>query len=114
VRIDTYSFGRILVDGKAYSADLILYPDHIQENWRRKKGHFLEMDDLAGVTDVPCDALIIGTGANGAMKVAGDTTARLNRMGILWEAHATGKACDRFNALIQEGKQVIAALHLTC
>ena len=37
LHIDEYSFGRISVSGKNYSADLIIFPDHIQENWWRKK-----------------------------------------------------------------------------
>jgi len=36
--IDGYSFGRIVVEGKEYTSDLIIYPDHIQGDWWREEG----------------------------------------------------------------------------
>jgi hypothetical protein len=114
LRIDDYSFGKIWVDARPYAADLILYPDRVEENWWRKQGHYLQVDDLSGLAGIPCDALVIGTGAHGAMKVAKEVEKWLKGKGIRWEAHPTGKACERYNALVGEGKRVVAALHLTC
>ncbi len=114
MRIDTYSFGNIIIDGKAYSSDLILHPDHIQEDWWRKQGHCLQVVDLVGVNQGTCEVVVIGTGANGMMKVAREVNQWLQGLGIAHEEHPTGKACDRYNALVQDGKQVVAALHLTC
>jgi len=114
MRIEDYSFGKIRVDGRPYAADLILYPDRVEENWWRKQGHYLQVDDLSGLAGIPCDALVIGTGAHGAMKVAKEVDNWLKGQGIRWEAHPTGKACERYNALVGEGKKVVAALHLTC
>jgi hypothetical protein len=112
--IDSYSFGNITVDGKTYSSDLIVYPDRIQENWWRRRGHYLQKEDLIGIEKILCDVLIIGVGASGAMNVAPEVEEWLRHVGIAWEIHHTGRACERFNALVLEGKQVIAALHLTC
>lgn len=114
MKIDEYAFGRIRVEGRSYSADLILYPDRVEQNWWRKKGHYLQIEDLSGRVGATCEALIIGTGAHGAMRVAGEVKGWLEEQGIPWEAHPTGKACDRYNALVKERKRVIAALHLTC
>jgi hypothetical protein len=114
MKIREYSFGRIQVDGKAYSSDLILYPDRVEQDWWRKKGHLLQVDDLSGLAGTPCDNLVIGTGAHGAMQVAKEVERWLKGQGIRWETHPTGKACDRYNALVEEGKKVVAALHLTC
>lgn len=113
-RIDDYAFGTIRVGGKHYSTDLILYPDRIEQDWRREKGHCLQAGDLSGLVGTPCDALIIGTGAHGAMQVGGEVENWLEEQGIRWEAHPTERACDRYNALVDAGKRVIAALHLTC
>ncbi len=114
MRIDDYAFGRIRVGGKSYSADLIVYPERVEQGWRRKKGHYLQVEDLSGLAGSPCDALVIGTGANGAMQIAGEVEEWLQGRGIPWEAHPTARACDRYNALLEEGKRVVAALHLTC
>ena len=61
-----------------------------------------------------CEVLIIGTGANGGMKVDPEVKAWLDELAVQWESHPTGTACERYNALVREGKKVIAALHLTC
>jgi len=41
--IEHYSFGRIVIDGKEYTKDLIIYPDKIRANWWRKEGHKLRL-----------------------------------------------------------------------
>ncbi len=114
LRIESYTFGSIRVGGEEYSADLILHPDRIEQDWWRKKGHDLQVGDLTGRIGTACQALIIGTGANGAMQVSGEVKKWLKEQGIPWEAHPTAEACDRYNALLDEGKRVVAALHLTC
>ena len=114
VRIDDDTFGKIRIDGRPYTADLILYPDRIEENWWRRQGHYLQVADLSGLAGTTCDALVIGTGAHGAMRVAKEVEMWLKDLAIRWEAHPTGKTCERYNALVEEGKRVVAALHLTC
>jgi len=114
MRIDDYTFGKIRIDGRPYTADLILFPDRIEEDWWRKQGHYLQVADLSGLAGTTCDALVIGTGAHGAMRVAKEVETWLKGLAIRWEAHPTGKACERYNALVGEGKRVVAALHLTC
>lgn len=113
-RIDAYRFGRIEVDGTAYQADLILFPDRIQTDWWRRKGHFLQVEDLAGLEREAPDALVIGTGAHGAMAVSPEVEAWLDGLGIAWEKLPTRAACERYNALRDQDRRVVAALHLTC
>jgi len=114
MKIQSYAFGRIQVDGRTYSRDLVLYPDRVRENWWRREGHLLQVEDLAGIEKEKLERLVIGTGAHGAMQVAPQTRDWLDRMGIAWEALPTSEACRRFNALAEEGRRVAAALHLTC
>ena len=46
-RIERYSFGIIVIDGKTYTDDLIILPDgKILKPWWRQQGHQLTMDDL--------------------------------------------------------------------
>ena len=114
LHIDEYSFGRISVSGKNYSADLIIFPDHIQENWWRKKGHYLQPEDLQSIAGTPCDLLIIGTGTNGVMKVSEAAEEWLRHSGIDWGIYLTQEACEHYNRHLAGGLQVVAALHLTC
>jgi len=38
MHIDSYQFGRIVIDGVGYGSDLIILGDGVQENWRRVRG----------------------------------------------------------------------------
>ena len=67
--INSYSFGNIKIDGNKFSKDLIIYPDHINSNWRRKISHLLSEDDIKEILDYKPEVLIIGNGAYGLMKV---------------------------------------------
>ena len=33
MEIDHYTFGRIGIDGRDYDAEVIIFPDHVQERW---------------------------------------------------------------------------------
>jgi hypothetical protein len=113
MKIEHYSFGKITIDGQAYSSDLIIYPNRVDASWWRKQGHNLQPEDLKDILNANPDVLIIGTGAFGVMKVPKETTAYLESKGIKVHAMRTGKAVDLFNEL-QKDATVLAALHLTC
>jgi hypothetical protein len=38
-RIDHYEFGRIVVDGREVTNDLIILPGRVVRNWWRQEGH---------------------------------------------------------------------------
>ena len=80
--IDSYSFGNITIDNQKFTKDLIIFPDHINSNWRRKTGHLLLEDDIAEILDYKPEVLIIGTGANGLMKVDDKVKDKLKTLGI--------------------------------
>ncbi|RLI30667.1 hypothetical protein DRO48_02760, partial [Candidatus Bathyarchaeota archaeon] len=44
--IEAYGFGYIVVDGKRYTSDVIIFPDRVMDGWWRKEGHRLYVDDL--------------------------------------------------------------------
>ena len=111
--IDAYSFGRITVDGKRFSSDLLIFPDRVDSSWWRRDGHNLCMEDLEAVVQAQPQVLVIGQGKPGLMKVGSDLITRLNRLGIEVHAAPTPEAVTLYNALSPE-KRVVAALHLTC
>ena len=111
--IDSYSFGKIVIGGKTYTSDVILYPDKVDESWWRKDGHLLQKEDLIDVIQYNPEVLIVGTGAYGLMKVPDETKQFLEAKEIELIAEETGKACKTYNEL-KEKRKVIAAFHLTC
>ena len=64
--IEDYSFGRMTIDGQAYTSDLIVYPDgRIQDSWWRGAGHRLCVEDIQSLIDSEPDVIVAGTGMSG-------------------------------------------------
>lgn len=112
--IDSYSFGSIIIGGKKYQNDVIVFPDKTRENWWRKEGHLLSLGDLREVIDFKPEVLIIGKGAYGVMDIPRDTREKIEKMGMELIVEKTRKATELFNKKLKEGKKVVGAFHLTC
>jgi len=111
--IDSYSFGRISVGGRSYTADLLIVPGGVRPGWRRAKSHELCEEDLLEALESKPAVLVVGTGNMGRMSVPEATLSYLAQHGIRFEALPTAAACQRYNELAQK-EQAAAALHLTC
>ena len=112
--IDSYQFGKIVIDSKEYDSDCIIIGDSVQPDWWRKSGHLLTEQDLETAIKTGPEILIIGCGAAGLMKVPQQTLDFLRDRNIRAEVLDTRKAVRRFNELRAKGENVAAALHLTC
>ncbi|MHC4174037.1 MAG: Mth938-like domain-containing protein [Planctomycetota bacterium] len=114
MHIDSYQFGKIVIDGVDYSSDCIILGDTVHSNWWRKQVHSLSAEDLRAVIAAMPAVLVVGCGASALMKVPEETRQALQKNNIQTESLDTHKAVERFNELSQEGINVAAALHLTC
>jgi hypothetical protein len=112
-KIESYRFGRIVIDGETYQKDVIIFPEGVQPNWWREQGHSLSLDDLKDVLAARPKTLILGTGTFGRMQIPAETLTKIKAAGIEVVAHKTEKACQVYNERKDEGN-VIAAFHLTC
>lgn len=113
MHIDSYSFGKMVIDGKTYTTDLIIYPDRVDASWWRKEGHYLQKTDLAGIVESGPEVLVIGTGNMGVMHVPEDTISYLQSKGMEVHIGKSGNAVKVFNELAGTRK-VLGAFHLTC
>jgi len=111
--IDNYGFGNILINGKKYKSDLVIYKNSVNDKWWRKEGHNLNINDIKEVIEEKPEILIIGTGYYGLMKVPFDLIEYLESKDIRVIVKKTKEACDEYNKLYQN-KKVIAAFHLSC
>jgi hypothetical protein len=114
MHIDSYQFGKIVIDGTAYHSDCIILGGTVHANWRRKQGHSLSARDLQTVIDAKPSILIVGCGISGMMKVPNETRRILLEEEIQLETADTTRAIERFNELSQTGANIAAAFHLTC
>lgn len=113
MRIESYSFGKIVIDGKTYSRDVIIFSDHINASWWRKESHKLCLADIIEIIKEGPEVVVIGTGDSGLMRVLNEVKESLKDKGIELIALTTEKACQVYNDM-SKSRKTIAALHITC
>jgi len=67
-KIESYRFGEIVIDGRRYSSDVIIYPDRVEGQWWREEGHSLASTDVWQVLQAPPEVLVIGQGGQDGCK----------------------------------------------
>ena len=70
--IDSYQFGKIVIDGQEYENDIMIHPDGRIEKWWRKEGHIVALDDLQTLLNDSPEIMIIGAGCPGMMALPGN------------------------------------------
>lgn len=111
-KLESYRFGRIVVDGEEHTSDLIVLPDRVVADWWRKEGHSLALEDLEEVQDELPERLIVGCGAHGRLEPDPGVIEAVRKRGIEVETHQTGEAVRRYGE--SDARRTAAALHLTC
>lgn len=114
--IENYDFGFMVINGKRYTSDLIVFPDKVLDGWWRKEGHKIYVEDLKEVwrrVPIP-EVLVVGTGYSGLVKISPEVENILKERGIKLIAQPTGEAYKAFNELSKAGRHVVGAFHLTC
>jgi hypothetical protein len=111
--IDSYQFGQILINGRKYTSDVIIFPDRVQVDWWRDEAHELALKDIPEIMSEKPKVLLVGTGAFGLMRVLPEVEREAEECHIQLIVQPTGEACEIYNQLAQT-QRVVAALHLTC
>lgn len=111
--IDSYEFGKIVIDGKVYTSDVIILPDRIIDSWWREEGHKLKLKDIDVVLAEWPETFVIGTGAEGMMVVLPEVRHVLGLRGVNIIVMRTKEAIEAYNEIFKASRTV-AALHLTC
>jgi hypothetical protein len=114
MHIDSYRFGEMLVNGRSFTSDLIIFNDRIEDQWWRENGHEVGLTDLQDVINAKPDVLIVGRGKLGAMKIPETTIDAVETAGIQLVDARTEEAVVVFNEIASTGKAVVGAFHLTC
>lgn len=119
IKIDKVEWGKIEVDGKEYGQVLIL-DDQILERDSEKLHQLFGTTHKIGdweveklFSDNP-EAIIIGTGWTGVLKVSEELKTKSEKLQIRMRALRTPKAVEEYNKLTGEGKKVNSLIHTTC
>ncbi len=113
MRISDYRFGKIVIDNRTYTSDVIICGPEVLGNWWRRQGHRVEIEDLDRVSLKTGDHLIIGTGYNDCVVVSGELVEYCRKNEVILESMPTPQAVKRLNILSGE-QNLIGAFHLTC
>ena len=89
MHIDSYEFGSIVIDGRTYRTDLLIWPGQIKPDWWRIEGHLLQLPDVAEALAAEPQVLVVGTGESGNMQIDGELVAYLKDKG-----HRAGGPAD--------------------
>ena len=112
--IESYHFGRMVIDGTSYTKDIIIYPDgSVLNPWWRKQAHVLEEFDIHDLIAATPEIIICGTGAMGGMRPSADLKEYLEVHNIDFISQRSSKAVRTYNQLSGSGK-VGGCFHLTC
>ena len=115
MHIDSYSFGSIRIEGRSYSKDVILLRGRVESPWwRQAGGHVYAVRDLEDVVSAAPEVVVLGTGCYGRVEVLQETMTAFAEAGSEIVVERTGEAVESFNRFSSEGRDVAAALHLTC
>lgn len=114
--ISSYDFGSMTINGKKYRNDVIVFADKVIDNWWRREGHKVQVEDLQTVLDrkPKPEVLIVGTGYNGRVEISSEVRSTLKSHGIKLVDKPTKEAYHKFNNLLKANKLVAGAFHLTC
>ena len=118
MKLEYPAFGRIIVDGKTYEHDIVVYPSgRVEERkkWLSKNkhgtSHKLDPDELREYLREEFDVLIVGTGFYGYLSLLPGSRELVEDKEV-YEL-PTGKAVELFNEL-NEKRKVLGIFHVTC
>lgn len=112
--IESYSFGRMAIDGTNYTKDVIIFPDgSISSPWFRNRGHVLEVVDLEDLIAATPEIIICGTGVMGFLRPSSACIEHLRNRNIDFIAQKNSEATKTYNQMSGK-KKVGGCFHLTC
>lgn len=117
-KIDELTFGSIVVEGKKYRRDVLIFSDGMVK--RRKGGflmfgrHKIKKQELEELSQGQPEIIIVGTGTNGAAHIAPEAESWAKGKNLSLLVQPSYDAVARLNALAEQKKNVAALIHITC
>lgn len=117
-KVNSFSFGSIVIDGKQYEYDVLVMPDGTvreREADKRKYGdHNIKKGEIEELVKAKPETIIVGTGTDGLATVSSDAQsyARTEKLGLA--VLPSSEAIEKLNQLLDEGKRAAALIHITC
>lgn len=111
VKINSFRFGSLTINNKTYTSDMAVHWDG--ELSPMESSHTISKEDLIDFLLKAPEAIVIGTGIAGNVKIDKDAEEYLKIKNIELITKKTPEAIEEFNRISRQ-KKVIALMHVTC
>jgi len=107
--IGRYGPGAIEINGRTFTAPMILAPGFVQENWIAD-GNALDAGALAPIWELQARIVLLGAASPVSATKVRELRALLAARQVALESMDLGAACRTYNVLAQEDRAVAALL----
>ncbi len=108
-RINSYEQGSVVISEERFFSSLIITPSIVINDWPPQTYKDIATHHLEQIIEMKPELILLGTGCKQHFP---DTDLFLSTavLNIGFEVMDTGAACRSYNILLQEGRNVVAAL----
>lgn len=116
--IDKLSYGSIIIDGKKYRRDVLIFADGTVK--KRKGGFFMfgshniKKKEIEELIQGEPGVIIVGTGTDGVANVAADVESWAKEKNLSLMVQPSSDAVAKLNELTEQKKRAAALIHITC
>ncbi len=117
-KIEKFSFGSIVIEGKKYRRDVLIFADGTVK--RRRGGflmfgsHKIKKTEIEELIQGQPETIIIGTGTDSVANIAPDVESWAQGENLNLLVQPSYDAVARLNDLSGQEKKVAALIHITC
>ena len=108
-RINSYEQGSVMIGDEHFVSSLIITPTIVINNWPPQTFTDIATRHLDQIIDMKPELILLGTGSKQHFPDA-DILLSASELNIGIEVMDTGAACRSYNILLQEARNVAAAL----
>lgn len=115
-KIESYQPGKIVVEGKIYTRDILISTDGTVKNrddvYLKFVNHMVKQSEINELLKDYPEVIVIGTGEKEKLKLSFRIERLIADMKADLIALPTLKAVEQYNKLVNEGKKAAALFHL--
>lgn len=100
--IQAFEFERMVIDGREFSTDVMIYPDGQIKAWKRKDEHDLRAGDVKKIIKQHPKLVLLGLGTIGNLNVRPGVYEKLKEAGIEVLEYKTDKAIETYKERREE------------
>lgn len=108
-RINSYEQGSILIGDNRFVSSVIITPSKVITNWQPQSPADIAPHHLDQILEMNPELILLGTGRRQYFPKS-DLFLKMAKLNIGVEIMDTGAACRSYNILLEEGRNVAAAL----